>query len=52
MILDILEKHVHKFPNGKYPSVGIATFNISQRNLIKSKIIDRKKLSKYNNFND
>ena len=52
MILDILEKHIQKFPNGKYPSVGIATFNISQRNLIKSKIIDRRKLSKYNDFNE
>lgn len=52
MILDILDKQIQKFPNGKYPSVGIATFNISQRNLIKSKIIDRRKLSKYSDFND
>lgn len=52
MILNILDKQIQKFPNGKYPSVGIATFNISQRNLIKSKIIDRRKLSKYSDFNE
>ena len=52
MILDILDKQIQKFPNGKYPSVGIATFNITQRNLIKSKIIDRRKLSKYSDFNE
>jgi DNA polymerase III delta prime subunit len=52
MILEILDKQIQKFPNGKYPSVGIATFNITQRNLIKSKIIDRRKLSKYSAFNE
>ena len=39
-------------PNGKYPSVGIATFNINQRNLILSKINERRKFDSYSEFND
>lgn len=33
-ILKILQMEIHTNQNGKYPSVGIATFNINQRNLI------------------
>lgn len=51
MVLSILEKSINRFPDGKYPTVGIATFNITQRNLIQSKIIERKNQSKYESFN-
>lgn len=51
IVISILEKNINKLPDGNYPSVGIATFNIAQRNLIKSKIIDRQKLPKYDSFN-
>jgi len=33
-ILKIIENEIHPDQNGKYPSIGIATFNINQRNLI------------------
>ncbi len=33
-ILKIIENEIHPDHNGKYPSIGIATFNINQRNLI------------------
>lgn len=33
-ILKIIENEIHPNQTGKYPSVGIATFNINQRNLI------------------
>lgn len=51
-ILSILDKNIQRFPNGEYPTVGIATFNIAQRNLIYSKINERKKLSKFEEFNN
>ncbi|MDX1701477.1 MAG: AAA domain-containing protein, partial [Melioribacteraceae bacterium] len=51
-VLSILENNINKLPNGKYPSVGIATFNIAQRNLIKSRILERRKFEKYREFND
>lgn len=51
MILSIIENNINRLPNGEYPSVGIATFNITQRNLIKSKILDRQKYPKYDEFN-
>ena len=51
-VLSILENNINKLPNGKYPSVGIATFNIAQRNLIKSRILERRKFEKYKEFND
>jgi len=51
-MLSILENNIHRLPNGEYPTVGIATFNISQRNLIKSKILERQKFSKYYSFNE
>jgi superfamily I DNA and/or RNA helicase/transcription elongation GreA/GreB family factor len=52
MVLSIIENNINPYTNGEYPSVGIATFNIAQRNLILSKIYERNKFSKYQNFND
>lgn len=51
MVLSIIEKNINRLPNGEYPTVGIATFNITQRNLIKSKILERQKFSKFQEFN-
>jgi superfamily I DNA and/or RNA helicase/transcription elongation GreA/GreB family factor len=51
MVLSILDKNINRLPNGEYPTVGIATFNIAQRNLIKSKILERQKFSKFEEFN-
>ncbi|MFW6002474.1 MAG: AAA domain-containing protein [archaeon] len=39
-IIDILFNHIRKDKNGNYPSVGIATFNIDQRNMILEMIRD------------
>jgi hypothetical protein len=33
-VIDILLNRIHQLPDGSYPSVGIATFNLYQRNLI------------------
>ncbi|NOU46933.1 MAG: AAA family ATPase [Bacteroidales bacterium] len=52
MVLSIIEKNINRLPNGEYPTVGVATFNIAQRNLIKSKILERQKFSKFEEFND
>tara|TARA_R110000868_G_scaffold363678_1_gene626008 strand:+ start:6496 stop:11340 length:4845 start_codon:yes stop_codon:yes gene_type:complete len=52
MVLSIIENNINRLPNGDYPTVGIATFNIAQRNLIKSKIEERKKFEKFSNFNE
>lgn len=51
MVLSIIDKNINRLPNGEYPTVGIATFNITQRNLIKSKILERQKFSKFEQFN-
>ena len=51
MVLSIIDKNINRLPNGDYPTVGIATFNITQRNLIKSKILERQKFSKFEEFN-
>ena len=51
MVLSIIEKNINRLPNGEYPTVGVATFNIAQRNLIKSKILERQKFPKYEEFN-
>lgn len=37
-VVDILLNHIKQFKNGKYPSVGVATFNLYQRNLILEEI--------------
>lgn len=50
-VLSIIEHNIHRLPSGEYPSVGIATFNIAQRNLIKSKIIERQKFEHFADFN-
>jgi very-short-patch-repair endonuclease len=52
LVLEIIEKNIHRLPNGVYPSLGIATFNIAQRNLIKSKILERQRFERYRAFND
>ena len=51
-VLSIIENNIHKLPNGKYPSVGIATFNLNQRNLIISKINERVLFNKFSDFNN
>ena len=51
-ILSIIDNNINRLPNGEYPSVGIATFNIHQRNLILSKISDRRKFPQFEDFND
>lgn len=51
LVLSILENNINRLPNGKYPTVGIATFNIAQRNHIKSKLLQRQKFSRYEEFN-
>lgn len=51
MVLSIIDKNINRLPNGEYPTVGVATFNITQRNLIKSKILERQKFSKFEEFN-
>jgi len=52
MVLSIIDKNINRLPSGEYPTVGIATFNIAQRNLIKSKIEERKRFEKYKSFNE
>ncbi len=51
-VLSIIENNINRLPNGEYPSVGIATFNIHQRNLILSKINERRKFDNYTEFNE
>jgi superfamily I DNA and/or RNA helicase/transcription elongation GreA/GreB family factor/very-short-patch-repair endonuclease len=51
MVISIIDKNINRLPNGEYPTLGIATFNIAQRNLIKSKILERQKFSKFEEFN-
>ncbi len=50
-VLSIIENNINRLPNGEYPTVGVATFNITQRNLIKRKILERQRFSKYEEFN-
>ncbi len=52
VVIDILFNHIQPKKDGSYPSIGIATFNIEQRNLILEMIqdecyLDKKKNSKY-----
>lgn len=51
-VLSIIENNINRLPNGEYPSIGIATFNINQRNLILSKINERRKFDSYAEFNE
>lgn len=52
MVLSILENNIKKDSKNRYPSVGIATFNITQRDLIKNKIVERQKQEKFKDFNN
>jgi len=51
-VLSIIENNILRLPNGEYPTVGVATFNINQRNLILGKINERRKFDKFKSFND
>ena len=51
-VLSIIDNNISRLPNGEYPTVGVATFNINQRNLILGKINERRKFEKYKDFND
>lgn len=51
-VLSIIENNINRLPNGEYPTIGIATFNIHQRNLILGKINDRRKFDSYAEFNE
>ncbi|WP_417355358.1 AAA domain-containing protein [Flavobacterium sp.] len=51
-VLSIIENNISRLPNGEYPSLGVATFNINQRNLILSKINERRKFDRFKDFND
>jgi regulator of sigma D len=50
-IIGIL-REIEPLPDGNYPSVGIATFNITQRNLIKRKIIQNQNDSEDSAFSE
>ncbi|WP_026979079.1 AAA domain-containing protein [Flavobacterium tegetincola] len=50
-IIEVLNQ-IEALPNGKYPSVGIATFNITQRNFIKRKIIQKQNDPDQTAFNE
>jgi very-short-patch-repair endonuclease len=52
MVLSIIENNINRLPDGKFPSVGVATFNIHQRNLILGKINERRKFEKYSEFSE
>ncbi|MYE38563.1 MAG: DUF559 domain-containing protein, partial [Candidatus Spechtbacteria bacterium SB0662_bin_43] len=41
-VLDILKNDIHKNQDGEYPSVGVVTFNIEQRNAILDKLNEAK----------
>ena len=51
-VLSIIKNNISRLPNGEYPSVGVATFNINQRNLILSKINEKRKFDRFREFND
>jgi hypothetical protein len=50
-VLDLIEYHIQPNDDGTYPSVGVATFNMQQRDLIQSKIVERQKLPEHESFN-
>ena len=50
VVISILKNNIHKDINGKYPSVGIATFNVKQRDLIKNKLLEIKSLDRDKDF--
>lgn len=40
-VIQIIEEEIHRMPNGKLPSVGVATFNLKQAEYIKNTIYKR-----------
>jgi very-short-patch-repair endonuclease len=44
-VVDILINHIKPYKNGEYPSVGVATFNLYQRNLILEEITKARQLN-------
>lgn len=50
VVISILKNNIHRDSKGSYPSVGIATFNIKQRDFIKNKILELKKIDKDKEF--
>lgn len=50
-VVKIVDEKIKRLPNGKYPSVGIATFNISQRDLIIEKLNQKRRSIHSNDFN-
>ncbi|PKA98742.1 superfamily I DNA and/or RNA helicase [Flavobacteriaceae bacterium MAR_2009_75] len=51
-VLSIIDNNISRLPDGKYPTVGVATFNINQRNLILGKINERRKFERFRDFNE
>jgi very-short-patch-repair endonuclease len=47
-VVDILLNHIKPFKDGRYPSVGVATFNLYQRNLILEEITKARQLKPEN----
>lgn len=52
MVLSILENNIHQYPDGTYPTVGIATINENQQKLIAKKINDAKNDAPQSEFVD
>lgn len=51
-VISILVEKIQRLPNGKYPSIGIATFNISQRDLIIDEILKKRTSDLSKDFNE
>ncbi len=51
-VIEILKKRIHPKKDGTYPSVGIATFNITQRDLITNKIIEYRNNPRHKAFHE
>ena len=51
-VINILQNKIKRLPNGKYPSIGIATFNISQRDLIIDEILKKRRGDSSKGFNE
>ena len=50
-VIKIIDEKIKKLPSGDYPSVGIATFNISQRDLIIDEILQKRRDPSSKEFN-
>lgn len=51
-VISILAEKIQRLPNGKYPSIGVATFNISQRDLIIDEILKKRTSDLSKDFNE